>query len=228
MSNSQNIADFLNKFFLYIVDNNIKNNSITSNKPLHYLRQAFNNLFRSIKYHVVTTSEIAEIIKFLKLKGSHGYDEIPAKILKFSSPFIASPLAYISNKMLSTGIFPDRLKYAEMKPLFKDGCKNDPFNYRPISLVTTFSKIFENIILFSLNQHAADHDIFVSEQFGFRCQSSINKASYILINEILEAMNNQKIVGSEQYACKKDIYFDLVCCTHNILLLLVMVKLRFI
>jgi Notch-like protein len=85
------------------------------------------------------------------------------EILKFSSPFITSPLAYISNKMLSTGIFPDRLKYAEIKPLFKDVCKNDPFNYRPISLLTTFSKIFEKVILSRLNQHAADHNIFVSE-----------------------------------------------------------------
>jgi Notch-like protein len=117
---------------------------------------------------------ITEVIKFFKLKGSHGYDEIPAKILKFSSPFINSPLAYISNKMLSTGIFPDRLKYAEINPLFKDGCKNDPFNYRPISLLTTFSKIFEKIILSRLNRHAAYHSIFVSEQFGFRRIASTN------------------------------------------------------
>jgi hypothetical protein len=44
-----------------------------------------------------------------------------------------------------------------------------------------------------LNQHAADHNIFDSEQFGFRHQSSTNKASYVLINEILEAMNKQNI-----------------------------------
>jgi hypothetical protein len=46
-----------------------------------------------------------------------------------------------------------------------------------------------------LNQHVAHHNIFVSEQFGFRPQSSTNKASYALISEILEAMNKQKIVG---------------------------------
>jgi hypothetical protein len=65
----------------------------------------------------------------------------------------------------------------------------------PISLLTTFPKIFENIILSRLNQHAADHNIFVGEQFGIRCKSSINKAFYVLINEILEAMNKQKIIG---------------------------------
>jgi hypothetical protein len=126
------------------------------------------------------------------LKGLHGYDKIPPKTLKFSFPFITFPLGYISNKILSTGIFPDRLKYAEIKPLFKDGNENDPFNYRPISLLTTFSKMFGNI-LSRLNQHAADHNFFVSEQFGFRRQSSTNKASYVLINEILEEMIKKKL-----------------------------------
>jgi hypothetical protein len=63
--------------------------------------------------------------------------------------------------MLSTGIFPGRLKYAEIKPLFKDGCKNNPFHYRPISLLTTFSKISEKIISSRLNQQAVYHNIWV-------------------------------------------------------------------
>jgi hypothetical protein len=46
------------------------------------------------------TSEISEIIKTLITKGSHGYDEISVKILKISSPFIISPLNYVSNKMV--------------------------------------------------------------------------------------------------------------------------------
>jgi hypothetical protein len=61
-------------------------------------------------------TEIVKIIKSLKPKTSYSYDEILVEVLKFSSPFIISPLTYFSNKMLSTGIFPDRLKYAENKP----------------------------------------------------------------------------------------------------------------
>jgi hypothetical protein len=100
--NRQNIADFLN-FFLSMVDD-INNNPITM-KPLSYLRQVADHSYPRIKYHMVTTLELAEI-KSLKTKGSHGYDEISVKILKFSSPFIISLLTYISNKMLSMGIFP--------------------------------------------------------------------------------------------------------------------------
>jgi Notch-like protein len=125
-----------------------------------------------------------KIIKSLVTKRSHGYDEISVEVLKISSPFIISPLTcirIIGNKMLSMGIFPDRLKYVEIKPCFKGGHKNDPSNYRPISLLTSFSKIFEKIILYTLrlNQHIYDHNIIVIEQFGFRCQSSTVKASYL-------------------------------------------------
>jgi hypothetical protein len=143
------------------------------------------------------------IIKSLKTKRSNGYDEISVEVLKISSPFIISPLTYISNKMLSTGIIPDRLKYAEIKPYCKDGCENESSNYRPISLLTSFSKILENIILSRLNQPICDYNIIASEQFGFRRQSSTTKASYVLFSEILEALNKQKIVGGIFCALKK-------------------------
>jgi hypothetical protein len=50
----------------------------------------------------------------LKLKNSYGYDEISAGILKASAPYVSSPLTHISNKILITGTFPDRLKFSEI------------------------------------------------------------------------------------------------------------------
>jgi hypothetical protein len=82
----------------------------------------------------------------MKLKDSHGYDEISTRILKMSAPYILSPLTYIVNKILSMGIFPDRLKFAEVKLLYKDGNTLDFSNYRPISLLTSFSKVIEKIL----------------------------------------------------------------------------------
>jgi hypothetical protein len=75
ISNRQNIADFLNNLFLSVVDSNIINKPMANSKPSDYLQQAFNHPFPNIKYHAVTTFELAEIIKSLKMKGSHGYDE---------------------------------------------------------------------------------------------------------------------------------------------------------
>jgi hypothetical protein len=56
-------------------------------------------------------------------------------------PYIISPLTYICNESLAQGIFPDRLKFAVVKPIFKNGNKHEPSNYRPMSLLSTFSII---------------------------------------------------------------------------------------
>jgi hypothetical protein len=95
------------------------NYPVTMNLALTYLYQVFNRPFSHIKLTPVSTKEISEIIKSLKLKNSHGYDEIPISILKISLPFIISPLTYICNKSLSTGIFPTQLKYSQIHPVFK-------------------------------------------------------------------------------------------------------------
>jgi hypothetical protein len=130
IGNRQNIADLLNNFLSVV-----HNNPLANSKPSNYLQQAFNHPFPNIKCHAVMTFDLAEITKSLKMKGSHDYDEIMAKILKLSSQFITSPLTHMSNRMLSMGIFLDRLKFAEIKPFHKNGCKNDPLDYRPISLL---------------------------------------------------------------------------------------------
>jgi hypothetical protein len=93
-----------------------------------------------------TTSETENIIKTLKPKNSYGYDEISTKLMKISAPFISSPLNYICNEVIIKDVFPDKLKYSVIKPLYKKGNKRDVSNYRPISLLTSFSKISEKVI----------------------------------------------------------------------------------
>jgi hypothetical protein len=131
--------------------------------------------------HNTTTHEINKLINSQKNKTSHGYDGISDKILKASAPFIISPLTYIFNKVLSTGVFPDRLKYSEVQPLFKKGKKTEITNYRPISLLTSFSKIIEKIIYKRLNSYLTDNNILANEQFGFRKNSTTNMAEFIYI-----------------------------------------------
>jgi len=72
--------------------------------------------------------------------------EVSTKILKISARFISSPLSYIFNKSMLSGTLSTRLKYAIVKPLLKKGDKENIANYRPISLLTSFSKVFERII----------------------------------------------------------------------------------
>jgi len=118
-----------------------------------------------MSWHYASTYEIEKIIKSLKSKNTVGYDEISTIILKLSAPFIISPLTYICNAILYIGIFPDRLKYAIIKPIFKKGDDKDITNYRPISLLTTFSKIIEKLIYATLLDHITTSSILVNEQY---------------------------------------------------------------
>jgi hypothetical protein len=135
-------------------------------------------------------------------------------MLKVSAPYICSPLNYICNKSISSGSFPSRLKYSIVKQLFKKGDRDNMANYRPISLLTSFSKIFEKLIYERLLQHIKINNILSEEQFGFRPSTSTDKASYKLINEILNAMNERKMVGG--IFCDLQKAFD--CVNHNILI----------
>ena len=92
------------------------------------------------------------IVKSLKSKNSCGFDKIPITILKLSAPFIVSPLTYICNKSLSCGVFPERLKYALIKPAYKKGDKFLSTNYTQISLLTSLSKIFKKTNIFKIIQ----------------------------------------------------------------------------
>jgi hypothetical protein len=80
-------------------------------------------------------------------------------LLKISANYICCPLTYICNRSISTGIFPERLKYSIIKPLFKKGDKMDPSNYRSISMLTSFSKVFEKAFCIRLTEHLNNNNI---------------------------------------------------------------------
>ena len=91
-----------------------------------------------------------------------------------------------------SGIFPSRLKYATIKPIFKSGDKKKVANYRPISLLSSFSKILEKIMYSRLMNHLETNNILAPEQFGFRPSSSTDLASFNFINNILNEFQEKK------------------------------------
>jgi len=165
-------------------------------------------------WHYTSAREINKIIDLLKDKNSSGYDEITTKIIKISKPFIISPLINICNKMLAQGIYPERLKFSLIKPIYKSGDKSFSSNYRPISLLPVLPKIFEKVIYNRLFDNLHCNVILNEHHYGFRSEMSTKNASYILLNEILTALNNKQIVG--EIFCDLHKAFDYI--NHAILL----------
>jgi hypothetical protein len=113
-------------------------------------------------------------------------------------------LTYICNKYISAGIFPERLKYSVIKPVYEKGAETNPSNYRPILLLTSFSKIFEEALYFRLTEHINNNNMLVGQQFGIRKRLAMEDAIFKLIHEILNALNNKVMVGSIFYDLGKN------------------------
>jgi hypothetical protein len=127
-TNSINIAESFNDYFLSLANTIISNrfsnpnigNSIDNTTTFNeYLSTTQFPIFPTISCSPVSTNEIINITKKLKTTYSYGYDEVPIKILKHSIQYIVSPLVYIINRSLTTGIFHDRLKFAVIIPIYK-------------------------------------------------------------------------------------------------------------
>ena len=122
-------------------------------KALQSLKESYPESTSEKKLIPVTEIEETDIIKPLKNKNSSGYDGIPNNILKHCANEISKPLTFIFNFSLATGVFPDRFKYAIIRPIHKKGDKSIMTNYRPVSLLTSCSKILEKIMFNRLYQY---------------------------------------------------------------------------
>jgi len=210
------IANSFNPFFSSVAQNFTQEpsgNNFTQD-PIRNLNSNILKLTTSLHLNPTLTNEINKIIQSLKTKDSHGYDEISSRILKISTPCILSPLTYIFNKVLYSGIFPDRMKFSIIKPLHKKGTTKEFENYRPISSLTVFSKILEKIIYKRLYSYLENYNILSDEQFGFREKLSTCSATNALINSILISLDKNKFVGG--LFCDLHKAFD--CVNHEILL----------
>ena len=83
-----------------------------------------------------------------------------------------------------------------------------PISYRPISLLTSFSKLFGKLIYSRLYKQLCANNVLVKEQYGFRINSSTKAASYNVINEILKAINNR--LSKRGIFCDLEKAFDCV------------------
>ena len=162
----------------------------------------------------MTEEEVMDLLCSLDIKKSHGYDNLPARLLIDAASFICKPLTYIFNLSLETGTFPEALKVAKVTPIYKKGPKTDPGNYRPISVLPIIGKVFEKVVNNRLVEFLELNNILSKDQYGFRKKYSTKLSLINLVNTLLTSIDEGKITLGIFIDLKKA--FDTI--NHDILL----------
>ena len=155
-----------------------------------YLRKG--KYLNSIFIDGVTEKEVENEISKLAENKSCGYDGIPPKIVRKISMYIVKPLTYIFNQSFLTGLIPEQLKIALVTPVFKANNKEQFTNYRPISVLSCFSKILEKLMYKRLVNYLDKHQILFRSQYGFRRKHSTNLATLELVTKIQQSIDSNK------------------------------------
>ena len=205
------ISNIFNDYFVNVADCLAKNIPRTPKSALDYLRNKNGN---SMFLTPVTPLEIEDIIANLDSTKSIGPFSIPINLLQVLKGHISHPLAKLINQSFVQGIVPSKLKVAKVIPLFKQGDSKMLSNYRPISLLPMFSKLYEKAMHKRLYSFVTSNNIIHPLQFGFQENHSVDHALISITEAIRSTLDNKK------YGC--GVFIDLQkafdSVNHNLLL----------
>ena len=175
VDDSKIIANEFNHFFTSIGPE-LAEKITCSVDPISYVDTIVNSI-------VISYMDGKNTILSLK-NSSPSYNKFPAFIAKQCIANYVVPLTYVINMSLMEGIFPSELKLAKVVPIFKSGESDKVHNYRPISVLSFFSKIFEKIMYNNVVNFMDKNGTFYKYQFGFRKSHSTHHAIITLVDKI--------------------------------------------
>ena len=150
VTGSNEIANELNNFFSSI-GTNLATNIPSDNSNCVY--NTINPPLTSFYLPNISTEFIVSTISNTNDSKSVPFDSIPIKYIKMANIIIAPVLCNLINCCIDQGCFPNHLKISQIIPIYKSGKKDEPSNYRSISLLNPVCKIFEKYLYKQLNQY---------------------------------------------------------------------------
>ena len=159
-----------------------------------------------------TEENIIKLIDRIRNDVAVGVDGINARVLKDGKAIIAPLLTKIINLGYKTNEFPDQLKVAVIKPIHKKDCHNTPANYRPISILSVISKVFERSAVDQLVKYLEEYNILSGSQHAYRKGHSTITSLAEVTNKIYASLDKGLIVGMASMDLSKA--FDAICHTH--------------
>ena len=160
----------------------------------------------------VSVGEVKSLLRNIDSSKATVYDTIPPKLVKAAANELAQPISSLVNMSLSLSRFPDQLKKSETSPLYKGQNNLEPQNYRPLSVLTCLSKIFERVYNDQMGVYFKD--ILSTLLFAFRKRYGCPHVLTKLMENIKQALDEGENVGLILLDLSKA--FD--CLPHTLLL----------
>ena len=181
LSNTNTSDDPLDK----IIDKYKNHPSITC------INKHMTNSELSFTFQPVTKNQISNLIKLLNDKKAVQSTDIPTKLIKEFCDFFSEFIYKSINHCITEANLIASFKVAEVRPLYKNDGRADKSNYRPISILSNVSKIYERC-LYSQKYHYFDKNIFSKYQCGFHKGFSAKHALLVMIENIKIARDNKQ------------------------------------
>ena len=189
-SNPSRIANVLNDHFASVGPKLANKLPTVQCNYFDFLNRS-NSPDSSFAFNLVSPAEVELEILRIPINKSHGLYSCPTQLLKYSSNVISSTLAEIINLSISTGMYPSKLKMAKIIPIFKAEDNTNANNYRPISLLSNFNRIFEKLVFSRMESFIEQNDILSPSQYGFRKAHSTQHAILDIVSTIQENMDKR-------------------------------------
>ena len=180
--------------FVSIIGSKLADRIDNSSKRDHF-SYLTSRILSSIFLDIPSTTEINIAIFSLNINKSYGHDRIPPDFLQIASPVFTPFLHLYVQFSFTNGIFPKNCTIAKTIPIFKKGDRQSPTNYRPISILTSFSKIFEKIIHIPLTKFLTKHKVLTTTQHGFQAKLSTTHAFLDVITSSFENIKYNLFAG---------------------------------
>ena len=164
LTSSKGTADGFNNYFSNIGPDLASRNDSSSYNFESYFKHTKSE-FAAFKPVV---SHVHRLLPGLSSNEATGIDKISSKIIKIAAPVIPDSLTDIFNQSVTLSCFPDEWKTAKVIPLYKNGQRNVPGNYRSISVLPANSKILERILYDQLYSYLTKYELLSNCQFDFR------------------------------------------------------------
>ena len=145
-------------------------------------------------------------LKQLNCRKPLGPCDVPAWAIKDCLNYIAETLTFLINAFLAADKFPSHLKRAHVIPIYKKEDTEDPSNYRPISITSALSKIFEKVMKEQIDDYIEKNQLLSPIQFGFRRGFSTTDALLYATEKIRLTLDNKKMMASALLDLSKAFY----------------------